>query len=149
MASVDRKAFLGLPTGSSSLEYPSSDDYHSLNLGPSTDIFCAKTPKAFLFAAKVPQKMTHEKMLGNAEDDPAELLKVMDTFGETVRSICVDEPLVATSRKVTSREMACCPQVTLPGKNTSKRARREWLAELPPLSGREFWNCRSGEAVFS
>ena len=98
MASFDRKTFLGLPTGSSYLEYPSSDDCHSLYLGPSTDIFCAKAPKAFLFAAKVPQKMTHEKMLARAEDDPAKLLKVMDAFRETVLSICVDEPLVATSR---------------------------------------------------
>jgi hypothetical protein len=34
------------------------------------------------------------------EDDPTELLKVMDALGETVRSICVDEPLVATFLEV-------------------------------------------------
>jgi len=125
MASFGRKTFLSLPTGSSYLEYLSSDDYHSLYLAPSTDIFCAKTPKGFLFTAKVPQKMTHEKMLAYAEDDPAELLKVMDALGETVHSICVDEPLVVTSREVVSRKVACCQRETLSGRNTSKCARRE------------------------
>jgi uncharacterized protein YecE (DUF72 family) len=42
----------------------------------------SKTPKGFLFAAKVPQKITHEKMLADCDVDMAEFLKVMDALGE-------------------------------------------------------------------
>ncbi len=42
----------------------------------------AKTPKDFLFAAKVPQKITHEKVLEDCDADLAEFLNVMDTLGE-------------------------------------------------------------------
>ena len=42
----------------------------------------SKTPKGFLFAAKVPQRITHEKMLADCEAEMAEFLKVMDALGE-------------------------------------------------------------------
>ena len=42
----------------------------------------AKTPKDFLFAAKVPRVVTHEKALKDAEADLAAFLKVMDALGE-------------------------------------------------------------------
>ena len=41
-----------------------------------------KTPKAFFFAAKIPQVITHEKVLVNCDDDVAQFLKVMDALGE-------------------------------------------------------------------
>ena len=58
MASFDRKTFLSLPIGSSYLESFSKNNHYALYLGPSTDIFCAKTLKDFLFTAKVPKKIT-------------------------------------------------------------------------------------------
>jgi uncharacterized protein YecE (DUF72 family) len=42
----------------------------------------AKTPPGFLFAAKVPQVVTHEKVLVDAEEDLAQFLKAMDNLGE-------------------------------------------------------------------
>jgi uncharacterized protein YecE (DUF72 family) len=42
----------------------------------------SKTPKDFLFAAKVPQTITHEKVLRDCEEDFAQFLKVMDALGE-------------------------------------------------------------------
>lgn len=42
----------------------------------------AKTPEGFLFAAKVPQRITHEKILANCEPEMNEFLKVMDALGE-------------------------------------------------------------------
>jgi uncharacterized protein YecE (DUF72 family) len=42
----------------------------------------AKTPKDFLFAAKVPQVVTHEKALKDAESDLAAFLTVMDALAE-------------------------------------------------------------------
>ncbi len=42
----------------------------------------AKTPAGFLFAAKVPQAITHEKALVNCEEDLREYLKAMDCLGE-------------------------------------------------------------------
>src|SRR5580693_719630 len=42
----------------------------------------SKTPKGFLFAAKVPQRITHEKVLVDCEEEFSEFLKVMDALGE-------------------------------------------------------------------
>jgi uncharacterized protein YecE (DUF72 family) len=42
----------------------------------------SKTPKGFLFAAKVPQIITHEKVLRDCENELAQFLKVMDTLGD-------------------------------------------------------------------
>src|ERR1019366_817569 len=42
----------------------------------------SKTPKGFLFAAKVPQRITHEKVLVVCDGDMAEFLKVMDALAE-------------------------------------------------------------------
>lgn len=42
----------------------------------------AKTPPGFLFAAKVPQVVTHEKVLVDSEEDLAQFLKSMDGLGE-------------------------------------------------------------------
>ncbi len=42
----------------------------------------AKTPPGFLFAAKVPQLITHEKMLVDCDQDFREFLKAMDCLGE-------------------------------------------------------------------
>lgn len=41
-----------------------------------------KTPPGFLFAAKVPQVITHEKVLVDCQDDLNYFLKVMDGLGE-------------------------------------------------------------------
>jgi uncharacterized protein YecE (DUF72 family) len=41
-----------------------------------------KTPKGFIFTAKVPQKITHEKVLVDCDEDLARFLKVMDAHGE-------------------------------------------------------------------
>lgn len=40
-----------------------------------------RTPEGFIFAAKVPQTITHEKMLVDVEQDLAEFLRVMDLLG--------------------------------------------------------------------
>lgn len=42
----------------------------------------SKTPKGFLFAAKVPQTITHEKVLTDCDEDLTQFLKVMDALGE-------------------------------------------------------------------
>jgi uncharacterized protein YecE (DUF72 family) len=42
----------------------------------------SKTPKGFLFAAKVPQSITHEKVLQDCEEELSHFLKVMDALGE-------------------------------------------------------------------
>lgn len=42
----------------------------------------AKTPPGFLFAAKVPQLITHEKALVDCEEDFHNFLKAMDCLGE-------------------------------------------------------------------
>lgn len=42
----------------------------------------SRTPPGFLFAAKVPQRITHEKVLVDCEEEFSEFLKVMDALGE-------------------------------------------------------------------
>jgi uncharacterized protein YecE (DUF72 family) len=42
----------------------------------------AKTPPGFLFAAKVPQVITHEKVLVNCEEDLKQFLETMEALGE-------------------------------------------------------------------
>src|SRR5260370_7479365 len=42
----------------------------------------AKTPPGFLFAAKVPQVITHEKVLVGCDDDLKNFLTAMDSLGE-------------------------------------------------------------------
>src|SRR5882757_2687582 len=42
----------------------------------------AKTPPGFIFAAKVPQVITHEKVLVDCEDDLNHFLKTMDALGD-------------------------------------------------------------------
>src|ERR1700719_3568106 len=41
-----------------------------------------KTPSGFIFAAKVPQAITHEKVLVDCEDDLNHFLKTMDALGD-------------------------------------------------------------------
>jgi uncharacterized protein YecE (DUF72 family) len=42
----------------------------------------SKTPAGFLFAAKVPQTITHEKVLRDCDEELSEFLKAMDALGE-------------------------------------------------------------------
>src|SRR5712672_674758 len=42
----------------------------------------AKTPSGFIFTAKIPQVITHEKVLVDCEDDLSHFLKTMDTLGD-------------------------------------------------------------------
>ena len=42
----------------------------------------SKTPEGFLFAAKVPQRITHEKVLSDCDNELSEFLKVMGALGE-------------------------------------------------------------------
>ena len=42
----------------------------------------AKTPPGFIFAAKVPQVITHEKVLVDCEDDLSHFLRTMDALGD-------------------------------------------------------------------
>lgn len=42
----------------------------------------AKTPQGFLFAAKVPQEITHEKVLENCDQEFKTFLTTMETLGE-------------------------------------------------------------------
>ena len=42
----------------------------------------AKTPPGFIFAAKIPQVITHEKILQDCQDDLKHFLKTMDSLGD-------------------------------------------------------------------
>jgi uncharacterized protein YecE (DUF72 family) len=48
---------------------------------PTVDSWNARTPEGFLFAAKVPQSITHEKILLDCDADVEEFLAVMERLG--------------------------------------------------------------------
>jgi uncharacterized protein YecE (DUF72 family) len=52
----------------------------------------AKTPKGFIFAAKVPQIITHEKCLTDCDDNLTEFLKVMSILGEKLGPLLFQFP---------------------------------------------------------
>ncbi len=58
----------------------------------------AKTPEGFIFAAKVPQTITHEKVLENCEADLLSFLKVMDLLGEKLGPILFQFPYFNKSK---------------------------------------------------
>ena len=51
-----------------------------------------RTPAGFTFAAKVPQIITHEKMLVGAEEDLAAFLEVMDLLGDKLGPLLLQFP---------------------------------------------------------
>src|SRR5712691_2902860 len=52
----------------------------------------AKTPPGFLFAAKVPQSITHEKVLVDCGDEMSNFLKTMDALGEKLGPLLFQFP---------------------------------------------------------
>lgn len=60
--------------------------------------WCERTPKGFTFTAKLPQRITHEKMLLDAEDDLKAFLKVMDILGDKLGPLLVQCPYYNKSK---------------------------------------------------
>ena len=56
--------------------------------------WAAKTPEGFLFAAKVPQEITHEKVLNDCDAEFKTFLTTMETLGGKAR------PVIVSIRKV-------------------------------------------------
>jgi uncharacterized protein YecE (DUF72 family) len=52
----------------------------------------SRTPKGFIFAAKVPQIITHEKILSECNDDLTEFLKVMSVLGDKLGPLLFQFP---------------------------------------------------------
>jgi uncharacterized protein YecE (DUF72 family) len=48
-----------------------------------------RTPKGFIFSAKLPQRITHEKMFLDAEDDLKAFVKVMDLLDDKLGPLLV------------------------------------------------------------
>ncbi|HXA76325.1 MAG TPA: DUF72 domain-containing protein [Candidatus Acidoferrales bacterium] len=51
-----------------------------------------KTPNGFVFAVKVPQKITHEKVLVDCEEEFKEFVRVMDLLGEKLGPMLLQFP---------------------------------------------------------
>ncbi|HLY61348.1 MAG TPA: DUF72 domain-containing protein [Terriglobia bacterium] len=57
-----------------------------------------RTPKGFIFSAKLPQRITHEKMLLDAEDDLKAFLDVMDLLGDKLGALLLQFPYFNKSK---------------------------------------------------
>ncbi|HKT12449.1 MAG TPA: DUF72 domain-containing protein [Terriglobia bacterium] len=55
--------------------------FYRIPAGRTVEQWRERTPEGFIFSAKVPQTITHEKMLVDVERDLAELLRVLDLLG--------------------------------------------------------------------
>jgi uncharacterized protein YecE (DUF72 family) len=51
-----------------------------------------RTPEGFVFTAKFPQTITHEKALANAEDELKEFVGVMDLLGPKLGPLLIQLP---------------------------------------------------------
>jgi uncharacterized protein YecE (DUF72 family) len=63
-----------------------------------------KTPEGFIFAAKVPQAITHDKMLMGAEAEFAEFVGVMELLGEKLGPLLLQFPYFNKSKFKSSDE---------------------------------------------
>ena len=63
-----------------------------------------KTPPQFLFAAKVPQVITHEKVLLHCDKEFTEFLKTMDALGEKLGPLLLQFGYFNTSKFKSGRE---------------------------------------------
>ena len=57
-----------------------------------------RTPKGFVFAAKAPQVITHQKVLVDADDDLKQFLGVMDVLGDKLGPILWQFPYMSRQR---------------------------------------------------
>ena len=57
----------------------------------------AKTPPGFVFAAKVPQAITHDKMLVNCDTEVSGFLAAMDLLGEKLGPLLLQFPWFSTT----------------------------------------------------
>jgi uncharacterized protein YecE (DUF72 family) len=63
-----------------------------------------RTPESFVFAAKAPQVITHEKLMKNCERDATEFLDAMSLLGDRLGPIVFQFPYYAKRRGVTVDE---------------------------------------------
>ena len=63
-----------------------------------------KTPPGFLFAAKVPQFITHERVLLHCDKEFTEFLKTMDALGEKLGPLLLQFGYFNTSKFKSGRE---------------------------------------------
>lgn len=114
------------PKGMRSADYLAfyADHFHTVEVDstfyacPSARVvsnWAARTPEGFLFAVKVPQRITHEKLLVNCDPDLKQFLDTMDILGRKLGPIVFQFPFF-------SRE--------------AFRDRREFLDRLVPFLGR-------------
>lgn len=66
--------------------------FYSIPAARTVEQWRERTPSSFTFAAKVPQTITHEKMLLDVEQDLARFLRVMDLLGEKLGPLLFQFP---------------------------------------------------------
>jgi uncharacterized protein YecE (DUF72 family) len=66
--------------------------YYRIPSLSTTRAWYSKTPKGFLFAAKIPQTITHENVLQGCEDELKRFLAVMDALGEKLGPLLLQFP---------------------------------------------------------
>lgn len=63
-----------------------------------------RTPESFVFSAKAPQLITHEKLMEHCERDLSEFLRVMDTLGPRLGPVVFQFPYFSKKYTVTESD---------------------------------------------
>lgn len=66
--------------------------FYSIPAARTVEQWSERTPSGFTFAAKVPQSITHEKILVDVEQDLAAFLRVMDLLGDKLGPLLFQFP---------------------------------------------------------
>lgn len=88
--------------------------------------WCDRTPETFLFAAKVPQVITHEKFLENCDADLKTFVEVMSGLGPRLGPMLLQFPYYSKKNGVTKEEFVRRLKAFLP---TLPKAFR-WVVEV-------------------
>ncbi len=93
-----------------------------------------RTPPDFVFAAKAPQRITHEKFLVNAESDLNEFLEAMSILGPRLGPILFQFPYYARASGVTRDEFlrrleAFLPKLPSGGQYAVEVRNKSWIGK--------------------
>src|SRR5512135_678937 len=72
--------------------------WYSMPSRAMVDAWAARTPEGFIFSAKVPRVISHEKYLEGCEQDLGEFLKVISQLKEKLGPLILQFPYVAKGK---------------------------------------------------
>ncbi len=114
--------------------------WHAMPMKRTVESWAAKVPPGFVFAAKVPKVITHERYLDGCWEEWTQFLRLMDLLGEKKGPILLQFPYVSRSQNADESRSGhdfqrriehFLPQIPREGRFVIEVRNRTWIA--PPL----------------